>query len=139
MDYIVVHCSATKPSQNIGRYEIDRWHRQNGWLEIGYHYVIRRDGTLETGRELYSIGSHAKGFNDVSVGICLVGGISETGESEDNFTQEQLNTLEDLIVTIAHTVSTETPEILGHRDLPGVSKDCPCFDVRSWWDSLPIV
>ena len=66
--------------------DIDRWHRERGWLKIGYHYVIKRDGTVETGRELEEVGAHAKGHNAISVGICMVGGLSEDNEPETNFT-----------------------------------------------------
>ncbi|MDU3350765.1 MAG: N-acetylmuramoyl-L-alanine amidase, partial [Clostridium sp.] len=66
-DAIFVHCSATKPSMNIGVREISQWHREQGWLAIGYHFVIRRDGTLEAGREQSAVGSHAKDYNSTSV------------------------------------------------------------------------
>ena len=63
-DYIVIHCSATKPSMDhVDAKEIDRWHRQRGWRKIGYHWVIRRDGIVEEGRELGEVGAHARGFN----------------------------------------------------------------------------
>ena len=51
-EYIVIHCSATKASMNTDAKEIDRWHRQRGWRKIGYHWVIRRDGVVEEGRDL---------------------------------------------------------------------------------------
>ena len=57
--YIVIHCSQTRPSQNIGAKDIDRWHRERGWLKIGYHKVIKRDGTVEQGREDDAIGAHS--------------------------------------------------------------------------------
>ena len=49
--YIVIHCSQTRPSQKWGAKEIDRIHREKGWLKIGYHTVIKRDGIIEQGRE----------------------------------------------------------------------------------------
>lgn len=129
-DYIVVHCAATPPTMNIGRSEIDRWHRQLGWLMIGYHFVIRRDGTVETGRNIDVPGSHVSGYNANSVGICLVGGVDSKGRSEANYTKEQYNALAKLLRELK--VKYPNAIIQGHRDFPKVAKDCPCFDVRKW-------
>jgi len=127
-DYIVWHCSATKPSQDIGVTEIDLWHKRRGWDGVGYHLIIRRDGRLEPGRHLGVPGAHVKGFNQRSVGICMVGGISPQGGSENNFTSEQWNTAS----IVQHFLETLYPdaETVGHKDLND-GKDCPCFDARS--------
>ncbi|MDP9775929.1 N-acetylmuramoyl-L-alanine amidase [Agrobacterium sp. RC10-4-1] len=129
-DYIAVHCAATRPSQDIGRADIDRWHRAKGWLMIGYHFVIRRDGRVETGRPVDAIGAHVEGYNSVSVGICLAGGVDEHGRSQDNFTPAQYAALAELLIELKAKYPKAT--IQGHRDFPKVAKDCPCFDVRSW-------
>ena len=71
-DYIFIHCSATKPSMDTDAKEIDRWHRARGFLKIGYHFVIKRDGTKEIGRELMESGAHVKSYNHKSIGICLM-------------------------------------------------------------------
>ena len=75
--YIVIHCSQTRPSQNIGAKEIDRWHRERGWLKIGYHIVIKRDGIIEQGREDDEVPAAVKGYNHTSFNLCLVGGAKE--------------------------------------------------------------
>jgi len=116
---------------DIGRKEIDRWHREKGWLMIGYHFVIRRDGTLETGRPLNRSGAHTKGHNAHSIGICMVGGIDDEGEAENNFTTPQFKTLDELLYSLLQ--DHPAAEIKGHRDFPGVAKACPSFDVREWW------
>lgn len=140
IDYIVVHCSATKPSMDIGAAEIRHWHTspdQNDpskpWRDIGYHYVIRRDGTIEPGRTLTQPGAHAAGINYESWGICLVGGVRENNRfvAEDNFTDAQMNALEEILILL--TEKAPAAQVLGHHDLPGVSKDCPSFDARAWW------
>jgi hypothetical protein len=129
-DWLVVHCAATTPTMDIGRAEIDRWHRAQGWLMIGYHYVIRRDGKVETGRPEESVGAHVSGYNANSVGICLAGGVDAQGRSEDNYTSAQYAALAELL----RDLRTRYPnaKVQGHRDFPKVAKDCPCFDVRSW-------
>jgi N-acetylmuramoyl-L-alanine amidase len=129
--YIVVHCSATPPKQDIGATEIDRMHRQRGWLKIGYHFVIRRNGEIENGRTLNEVGAHVEGYNEESVAVCLVGGVDKTLAPVDNFTEEQMVTLASLVEALRDLY----PEarVVGHRDFPGVKKACPCFDVQNWW------
>ena len=133
-DYIVVHCTATRPSMDIGRVEVDAWHRHRGFLGIGYHYIIRRDGLLETGRDSEDVGAHARGFNSRSISVSIVGGVTEGDVtiSEDNFKDEQWVTLKALVERLTELYPDAV--VLGHRDLPNVSKDCPSFDVKQWWD-----
>lgn len=132
---LIIHCSATPPDMDIGAADIRTWHvRDNGWADIGYHWVIRRDGTLEPGRAEALKGAHcaAKQGNVASIGVCMVGGVRRDGKRlvpEDNFTKEQWLALRALVRDIEsrHPIKT----ILGHRDLdPG--KACPSFSVRDW-------
>lgn len=133
-DFIFIHCSATKPSQDIGAAEIDRWHRARGWLGIGYHFVIRRDGTVEKGRDLYQAGAHAQGYNDRSVGICLVGGIHETKmqgrwpKPEANFTEAQWEALDTLVDQMLEKFPDA--KVIGHNEV--AKKACPSFNVQEW-------
>lgn len=137
---VVVHCADTYARMDIGADDIDKWHRGRGWDAIGYNFVIRRSGVLEPGRDLdgdgdvlEERGAHAAGFNSTSVGICLVGGKGDDGSSEANFTIGQMTTLRTLLNVLKVTLND--PEILGHCDLPGVLKKCPCFDVREWFET----
>lgn len=132
IELIVIHCAATPPSADITAADIDRWHRSRGWLGIGYHYVIRRNGKVETGRPLDRAGAHVAGHNSRSIGICLAGGVAEKDRKtpEANFTPEQYAELALLIETLVERFPGA--EVLGHRDIPGVAKDCPSFDARSW-------
>lgn len=128
--FIAVHCSATRPSLDIGESEIRRWHTDRGWQDIGYNIVIRRSGIVEIGRPLDYRGAHVEGYNDSAVGVCLVGGLDDAGGPADNFTPGQY-------LSLLHTLRflrRYAPDavIQGHRDFPGVKKDCPCFDVRAW-------
>lgn len=130
IEYIVIHCAATPPSMDIGAQEIDRWHTARGWRGIGYNYVIRRDGALESGRAEGEELAHAQGYNRNSIAICLVGGVNEHNAPAANFTEAQTKTLE--VVTTFMKFRYPDARICGHRDLPGVNKDCPSFDVRTW-------
>lgn len=131
INFLVVHCSASKPSQKVDVQVIERWHRKRGFLKIGYHYVIYRDGSVHKGREESEVGAHVQNHNKGSIGICLVGGIAEDGKSEANFTLDQYASLADLLGELLKRYPKA--EIRGHRDFPGVAKDCPCFDVKQWW------
>ncbi|EMQ2877340.1 N-acetylmuramoyl-L-alanine amidase, partial [Vibrio navarrensis] len=75
MHYITIHCSATSPEQNIGVSEIRAWHRAKGWRDIGYHWVITRQGELQAGRPMTQQGAHVRGHNQGNIGICLIGGV----------------------------------------------------------------
>lgn len=133
---IAIHCSATQPKQDIGAAEIERWHRKRSFLAIGYHYVIRRDGTLELGRPDDTVGAHVEGHNSTSVGICLVGGVDAKLKAQNNFTDEQFATLRDLLVELKEKYPDA--EIKGHRDFPNVAKDCPSFSVKDWLLKNPL-
>ncbi|AUE23196.1 lysozyme [Pseudomonas phage Pf1 ERZ-2017] len=128
-DYIVIHCAATKVSMDIGVREINQWHVQQGWLGIGYHFVIRRNGTVENGRPHDVIGSHVKNYNSRALGICLAGGIDDNGKPQNNFTPEQFASLKLLLV--AYKRQYPQAQIVGHHDLDS-GKACPSFKVSEW-------
>ena len=137
IDYIVIHCSATKPSQDIDIKDVERWHKQRGWKGVGYNYFIKRSGTIQRGRDLdkdgfviEEIGAHVKGYNSKSIGICYAGGIDSNKRSEDNRTKEQKESLATLLFTLKELFPKV--KIKGHRDFPNVAKSCPSFDVADW-------
>lgn len=127
VDEIIVHCSATTPDFDVSASHIRRWHLRRGFIDIGYHYVIKRDGTLESGRHDMLQGAHTRGHNDSSLGICLAGGIDNQGNPDSNFTLAQYNTLSKLISSLKSKYQIE--KVSGHRDYS--DKDCPCFDINS--------
>lgn len=127
IDRIVLHCADTYARMDIGVKEIRQWHLERGFNDIGYHYVIRRDGTVEKGRSLEIIGAHAQGYNSNSIGICYAGGKDDDGKPEDNRTLEQKATLHELVVELKQRFPKAV--VVGHGELPGVNKTCPCFSV----------
>lgn len=126
---IIIHCSATKPNIHIGAKEIDSWHRKRGFDEIGYHYVIRRSGEIEKGRDLDKAGAHCKKHNSFSIGICLVGGIDDNGKSENNFTESQFQALRKLVAELK--ILYPKASLHGHNEF--AAKDCPCFNVQEFF------
>lgn len=132
---IFVHCAATKPSQDVGVREIRQWHKEKGWLDIGYHFVIRRDGTVEAGREQSAVGSHVANYNHDSVGVCLVGGIDDKGKFAANFTPAQMQSLRSLLVELK--VQYPGSVLRAHHDV--APKACPSFDLKRWWEKNELV
>ncbi len=131
IDHIVIHCSATPSDREIDVDTIRSWHvDDNGWSDVGYHFVIARDGQLQGGRPIHKSGAHVKGHNRHSLGVCLVGGLDAHGNPDDNFTAAQYSTLTRLVSGMS--IIFPNAEVLGHRDFPDVNKDCPCFDVKEW-------
>ena len=113
--YLVVHCSATPASRDIGVSEIRAMHKRQGWRDVGYHYVIRRNGTVEKGRPDTQPGAHVQGHNSHSLGICMVGGVNPDMTAACNFTVEQFRALRALLKKL-HTQHPDAV-ICGHRDL----------------------
>ena len=131
IDLIVLHCSDTRPSQEFTIEKLSASHKGRGFGEYpGYHFYIRRDGTLYYCRPLTLIGCHVAGYNAHSIGVCYEGGHREdevkNRKYEDNRTAEQMITLHYLLSTLHELLPRA--RICGHRDLPGVAKACPCFD-----------
>lgn len=129
---IVIHCAATKPSMDVGVREIRQWHLQRGFLDVGYHFIIRRSGEVEQGRAVDQIGAHVKGYNAESVGICLVGGIDEKGKPEANFMAAQMESLKSIIKSVQKLFPN--CDVVGHHTLDH-GKACPSFNVSKWLTS----
>jgi hypothetical protein len=133
-DFFVVHSSATRPGVDVGVKEIREWHtlpkpRGNGWMDIGYHFVIRRSGAIEAGRVVDEQGAHVGPTgNSRSVGICVVGGLNSDGKPEVTFTGAQYETLEILLRLLARIYPDAV--VRGHRDF--MATVCPGFDVQQW-------
>ena len=138
--FVIIHCSATKEGKDFTSKDVDKWHRARGFRKIGYHYLIRLDGTIEVGRGESEEGAHAIGFNRKSVGICYVGGLDADGKPKDTRTPEQKASMQALVTDIKARYKIE--QVLGHRDLSvdlngdGVitsnewMKACPCFEAK---------
>ena len=122
---IIIHCSAVTPDQTSSAAQIDTWHRQRGFhLGIGYHYVIRRDGTIEPGRPEWMIGAHCVNHNAHSIGVCYEGGLDIRGQPADTRTEAQKAAMRELLEELHGRYPKAV--ILGHHDL-NPQKPCPCI------------
>ena len=125
---LIIHCSATRAGQDFGVADIDRWHRQRGWRCVGYHFVIRLDGTVEAGRPIAEAGAHCADHNGQSLGICYVGGLDEKGRPADTRTPAQRQSMLALLRHLAARFPGAT--IHGHNEF--AAKACPSFNVEQW-------
>ena len=138
---IVIHCTATRAWQDYSADDIRRMHKARGWADIGYHYVVRLDGTIENGRDVDKIGAHVSGHNANSIGVVYVGGLDNQGNAKDTRTENQKNALLNLLLDLRQLYPNA--RISGHRDFsPDLNgngtiepsewiKECPCFDAKS--------
>lgn len=139
---IIIHCSATPDGRDYTVDDIRRWHRQRGYSDVGYHYIVYRNGILAQGRDVNTIGAHASGHNAHSIGICYIGGMSaDNTRPEDTRTLRQKGRLLSLLVDLRKLYPNA--RIIGHRDLSedkngdGIiepsewMKACPSFDAKS--------
>lgn len=139
---IIIHCSATPEGKDYTVDDIRRWHKQRGYADVGYHYIVYRNGILAQGRDVNIIGAHASGHNAHSIGICYIGGMNaENTQPEDTRTLRQKARLLSLLVDLRKLYPNA--RIIGHRDLSedkngdGIidssewMKACPSFDAKS--------
>ncbi len=129
---IFIHCSASKEGQNFNAKDIDTWHKKRGFNSIGYHYVILLDGTIEKGRAVEKVGSHCKGQNTASIGICYIGGCDEYGNPKDTRNDKQKAAMQSLITKLQSEYPKAT--IHGHNEYS--NKACPSFIVANEYGSV---
>ncbi len=137
---IIVHCSATREGFDYTVSDITKWHKQRGFSTIGYHYVVYRDGSIHTGRDINISGAHCDGHNSHSVGICYIGGLEnrlnpKTGKYDipkDTRTAEQKASLLKLLSQLRSLYPSA--KIRGHRDF--ANKACPSFDATKEYKTI---
>jgi N-acetylmuramoyl-L-alanine amidase len=130
---IIIHCTATPEGRDVSIDEIRRWHvKERGWRDVGYHFLIRLDGTVEEGRPIEMTGAHTKGHNWDSIGIAYAGGMSkDMTEPKDTRTDEQKESFVDLLCQL-HDCYGGT--VYGHRDFS--EKACPSFDAKTEYENI---
>ena len=135
-DIIVIHCTQTPSDMDFGVEKVTSWHKNRGFDTIGYHYLIKRDGTLQVGRDEDVVGAHAVAVNGTSVGVALVGGGTVDMGWENNFTDAQFAGLKNLIEDMKSKYNIE--KIIGHYEVES-TKECPSFNVPQWLEENGLV
>jgi N-acetylmuramoyl-L-alanine amidase len=130
---IILHCSATREGQDISTETIRGWHvNERGWSDIGYHYVVLLDGTVDKARPVERQGAHVRGHNKGSIGICYIGGCDADMNPKDTRTDLQKDSLTELISYLMD--SYEDATLHGHNEFS--SKACPSFNVKEEYKEL---
>lgn len=150
IDEIIIHCSDSPEGRNDKAEDIRKWHKQRGFSDIGYHYVIDLDGTVEKGRPIEQAGAHCTGHNRNSIGICYIGGaywrdgVNAKGKPikgkdgkavlmpKDTRTPAQRIAMKELVAQLREQFPHAT--VHGHREF--ANKACPCFDVETLTEQL---
>lgn len=132
---IIVHCSDSPDSGSIDVETIRQWHKDKGWHDIGYHYVVTRAGQIQEGRPVDVKGAHVKGENMYSIGVCWVG--------RNDITREAHTALCVLLLDLLEVYNLPVSQIMGHFEL-NPKKTCPNLNMdmlrelltslRSWDD-----
>lgn len=131
---IIIHCTATPEGREHDVADIRRWHLKRGFNDIGYHYLIHIDGTIEEGRPINKQGAHCSGQNRGSIGICYVGGMSkDMKEAKDTRTQAQKDSLIKLMHELIYKYNKDMT-IHGHNEY--ANKACPSFNVQEEYANL---
>ncbi len=130
---IIIHCTATPEGRDVTINEVRSWHvEERGWRDVGYHFLIQIDGTIDEGRPIEQTGAHTRGHNWDSIGIAIVGGMSkDMTEPKDTRTEEQKEALVDLLCQLKDTYGGT---IYGHRDFS--NKACPSFDAKTEYENI---
>lgn len=151
MKYLVLHCTATPEGREVSSKEIRHWHTDpvkkggRGWKQVGYTDLFHLDGTVErlvknnedAEVDPWEVTNGAAGYNSVSRHVVYAGGLAKDGKtSKDTRTAAQLKAM----TAYVRDFHERFPQIkiVGHRDLPGVNKACPSFDVKAWLESIGI-
>lgn len=125
---IVVHCSASPDSRDLGFKEINQWHKERGYLSpsgvhCGYHYIVRRNGIVERGRPDSEVGAHVKGHNAKTIGVCWIG--------EKTPTDIQYKALAQIVHALSVKYKVPVDKIQGHKEIaPESLKECPVIDMN---------
>jgi N-acetylmuramoyl-L-alanine amidase len=123
INLIVTHCSDSNHDEHDDISIIKQWHLARNFNDVGYHYFIKKDGTVQKGREEDVIGAHVKDHNAHSIGICLSG--------RDDFQDEQFESLKKLLSVLIKKYNLHWSDVVGHRELTK-NKTCPNFDIHSF-------
>ena len=130
---IIFHCSATEDGKDYTVETIRRWHTSppRNWRDIGYHYVIYRDGSIHEGRPIDQQGAHTRGENADSIGICYIGGLRD-GKATDTMTMRQ----EIAWLKLVHSLRTVFGPMTIHGHNEYANKACPSFIVKEKYPFL---
>lgn len=127
--WVTIHCAATPEGRDVKAATVEAWDRAR-FGQPSYHWIVELSGLIHRSLDDNVRGAHVGGHNTGNIGICYVGGCDKAMHAKDTRTDAQKTALKALIRDYKRKYPGIT--VLGHRDWPGVKKDCPSFDVASW-------
>ena len=128
--FLTIHCSATPEGRDVSPETIEQWDIAK-FGQRSYHWIVTLDGAMFRRLQDSERGAHTGGHNTGNIGVCYVGGMDKLmHRARDTRTEAQKKSL----LTLLRTYKAKYPDIIirGHRDWPGVKKECPSFDVAKW-------
>lgn len=128
--FIAIHCTATQPNATVAAIQ-RHWKDTLGWKSPGYHLLIETNGTIHRLLPFDGVANGVKGFNNHSVHISYIGGITKEGKPVDNRTAAQKEAILLCIKEVIEWSDNKCLIIQGHRDFPNANKACPCFDAKA--------
>ena len=132
---IILHCSATPEGKDYSVDTIRKWHLQRGFSDIGYHYVVYRDGSIHNGRDVNISGAHCTNHNSKSIGVCYIGGLDSTGKNaKDTRTEKQKKSLVSLVKQLMSIYKLLTSNVHCHNEY--ANKACPSFKINDFRKEL---
>lgn len=123
---IILHCTATKDGTPFTVEQIRKVHKANGWSDIGYHWVIYLDGSINQGRSETLSGAHCEGHNANSIGISYVGGLDKNGNPKDTRTKTQKEAMYKKVDELLKKYNLTLNNVHCHNSYTN-KKACPCF------------
>ena len=132
--WLVVHCSASRCNRPFTVERLIETGRQR-FGQASYHYYVRRNGNVVPILPESVQGVYAVGYNHCSIAVCYEGGLDENGNAADTRTELQKASLYELLKQLRRDYPQA--RIIGHRELPHVAKDCPCFSCAEYADLQP--
>lgn len=129
---IILHCSATPEGKDYTVAQIREWHLARGFSDVGYHYVIYRDGTVHRGRPENQVGAHTTGHNPHSIGICYIGGCAATKNAKGDYPPKDTRTPAQraALVNLVAEMRRKYPGATAHGHNEFANKACPSFNVQ---------
>lgn len=124
---IIVHCSATPEGKDFTVEDIRKWHLARGFNDVGYHYIIYRDGSIHKGREEAVIGAHCLNHNSISIGVCYIGGCASDGKTPKD---TRTNAQKDSLVALLRELKGKYPKAKIYPHYKFAAKACPCFNAE---------
>lgn len=130
---IIVHCSATPEGKDFTVSDIKKCHLERGFSDIGYHYIIYRDGTINKGRDESKVGAHCTGHNSHSVGVCYIGGCAVDGKTpKDTRTEQQKESL----LSLLRELIKKYPKAKIYPHYKFAAKACPSFNAEEEYKNI---